>query len=356
MKIADTLKTAGNLMLKPDAPVGRVQHIQVEPTNYCNQRCVMCNRSAASGAHLNNKHLAPEEFDDILTQVGPEYVSLVGFGEPLMHPGFADLVAVARRHGVHLSVTSNLSVPGADVSLLAAPGVHLVYASLDHPREEGHRAMGRTHLPTVIENLRTLARLRDAAGGAPKIRLQSIIMADTWPHLSEVAELAADIGVDYLMFAPCHYMWDRDTWQRLVGSMDREGLAGAMVRCAQTVERLGLASNISELARDFDAYWTLNCTPQSGMKPCLNFWGSCFIDARGDVRPCGVLSWEPLGNIFQESFYDIWRGPRFRALRRRVRQSGGQGLACDRCIPQNCSPRSFLDLCKRKIQGYTDIT
>jgi MoaA/NifB/PqqE/SkfB family radical SAM enzyme len=352
---ADILTTSWNLLLKPDRPFGRVQHIQVEPTNYCNQRCIMCNRSVVSSGKLNTKHLTPEEFDHILQQVGPKYVSLVGFGEPLMHPDFEDLARVARRHDVHLSVTSNLSVPGADVSQLAARGVHLVYASLDHPGEEGHKAMGRTGFSTVIKNLQELVRLRDAAGGTPRIRLQSIIMAGTYRHLSAVAERAADIGVDHLMFAPCHYIWNRETWQDIVGTMDRNALFTSMIDCARTARKRGLSCNIHELVHDFDAYWQLNCTPQKGMPPCLNFWGSCFIDVHGDIRPCGMLSWNALGNIFQENFYDIWTGDLFQSLRKKAKHNS-KSLICDQCIPQNCSPRNFYDLCKRKIRGFTDIS
>lgn len=350
------LPAAYNLMCKPATPIGQVQHLQVEPTNYCNQHCVMCNRTVPFGAHLNDKHLGAQEFDDILTQVQPEYVSLVGYGEPLLHPAFHELVEVAVSHNVKVSVTSNLSVPNADVSVLAMGGIENVYVSLDHPLSEGHAAMGRTGFDVVQSNLDRLVSLRKARGGTPKIRLQSIIMSNTYRHLSALADFAARAGVDYLMLAPCHYMWDDKTWQRLVGDMDRRELHDSMKQCARQVEKHGLASNVAELVQQFDSYWDLNCTPREGFSPCVNFWGSCFIDAHGDIRPCGVLSWKPLGNVFQRQFYDVWQGKEYAALRKGICSGGGKDLICNKCIPQNCSPRSFMDVVKLKIRGFSELS
>ena len=91
-------------------------HLQLIPTNKCNQNCIWCSCSKVD----RTKELSIEEIRDIFKEfatLGTEAVTITGGGEPTVHKDFESILVSAIRNGIKCGVVSN--------------GINLVNNSID---------------------------------------------------------------------------------------------------------------------------------------------------------------------------------------------------------------------------------
>jgi MoaA/NifB/PqqE/SkfB family radical SAM enzyme len=89
-------------------------YLHLEPTNACNTVCEMCPRDAMSRPVEMMKR---EVFERLMALVLPSrlpMISIVGFGEPLLHRGLAEMVSFIRR--TRADITLKLTTNGAFLS------------------------------------------------------------------------------------------------------------------------------------------------------------------------------------------------------------------------------------------------
>ncbi|MFA6778508.1 MAG: radical SAM/SPASM domain-containing protein [Paludibacteraceae bacterium] len=82
----------------------RFKKVYIEITNVCNFSCSFCFKSKRA-----KKFISPEDFSAILFSIKPytDYIYLHVLGEPLLHPDFEKLVALAHDAGFHINLTTN---------------------------------------------------------------------------------------------------------------------------------------------------------------------------------------------------------------------------------------------------------
>jgi wyosine [tRNA(Phe)-imidazoG37] synthetase (radical SAM superfamily) len=87
-----------------DGPVDTLEsrvRIMVEPTLGCRLACPSCKRKQELGRRRNDDHLSPELLGSLIRScvrsgIAIDEVHYLGWGEPLLHPGFRDLVETVR--------------------------------------------------------------------------------------------------------------------------------------------------------------------------------------------------------------------------------------------------------------------
>ena len=82
--------------------------IDVELTNLCNFRCLMCPTGTFS-QRRDKGFMADEVFEHLLDEVTPHQTALrfIRFGEPTMHPRFLDYIRMAKKRGLLCHVNTN---------------------------------------------------------------------------------------------------------------------------------------------------------------------------------------------------------------------------------------------------------
>ncbi len=120
----------------------------VEITNVCNLRCAFC-----PGTRRAPRTMSPAEFALVLDRLrgAVSYIYLHLMGEPLLHPQLAELLAIARTHGMKVCITTNGTLLGKQAEiLLRAPALYKVSVSLHSIGENGgDPAQAREYLETV---------------------------------------------------------------------------------------------------------------------------------------------------------------------------------------------------------------
>jgi len=185
----------------PPAATPRLAQLYCYLTAGCNLRCRHCYLAPAwePGAELVQPCLDVGLFADVVRQgkeLGLTAVKLTG-GEPLLHPRFADIVAVAREHELRLIVETNgvLCTPQVAALLAAEPGA-FVSVSLDGIDAATHEHVRRVRgsFEAALAGVRNLV----AAGLRPQL-IMSVMRANR-AQMEPMVRLAAEVGAGSLKF------------------------------------------------------------------------------------------------------------------------------------------------------------
>jgi len=284
--------------------------IELSLTNQCNHRCLWC--SDADMRRRLGGELTEEELFPVLEELktgGTRGVVIEGGGEPTLHSGFLAVLRRIKELGLAAGLISNgYHIPYAE----AVDDFEWVRISLDAAGRSQYRDLkGVDGFDQVISNLMTIAaNKRQAILGVGYVLTNR---NDDPAQLEQLVRFLRKIGVNYFHLRP---VVDHP---ELTSQADLDFL--------KKYETRSFSVNISALT---DNRETGNC----GL-PCLAHSLTTVITADGGVYLCGRLNiheyWEPLGNIHQQSFHDIWTGEKRRVQVRLVSEPGFCKTHCPQC-------------------------
>jgi radical SAM protein with 4Fe4S-binding SPASM domain len=319
--------------------------IEMDITNQCNLRCVMCHFSLPSYHAAPRLHVSVEQFAAIAEQAFHRchQVSLSYGTEPLLHRQLDQLVACLAQHEVP---TTYLNTNGL---LLREP---LIETMIEH-RFSFLLVSVDAATPATYEQIRiggSFARLRQnlellrackARRGAllPRLGLGFVIMRQNMDELPAFVDLAAELGA--VSINAMHMAaWESVGNAAMAANLEPERCNDRLAAAHERARLLGITlvgpppfgTGAPERPLVADAtgrgrqYGLADVAPARASCPFP--WGFAAIDPRGQVLPCGWWDMdkvEPMGNAFETPFATIWRGPQFRALRARLQAHRLQG-------------------------------
>jgi MoaA/NifB/PqqE/SkfB family radical SAM enzyme len=195
--------TGLNLVYRRLKPWAWPIHVQMELTSFCNLRCPVCPTGLGK---LTRPAQAMDMglFSDVMEEAGPYLLttSLWAWGEPLLHPQFADAVAITKKHGVLPLISTNgqrLDDDRVTDDLLREPPYYLITA-LDGLTDETNSQYRRgARLEGALHGIRRLARLKRERGQElPVLLMRFIVMKHNEHELPRVREFALENGFDML--------------------------------------------------------------------------------------------------------------------------------------------------------------
>ena len=265
--------------------------VNVELTNYCNQRCTLCPRQGFT---------RPLGFMDrtVYERVAHECAGhrcklwLHFLGEPLLHRDVVRMIRFAKDVGVtEVGLSTNaVALHGALADALLASGLDRLECSIDADTRADYLALrGRDHFARVMRNV-----------GAFLLRKRALGTERPLTSLQFMRTAAVEAALPRLVAA----------WRPLLGPADfvmtivPASFAGAIdVQPPSVVER----------------------------SPCRWLFSSLVVLQDGTVTMCGA-DWDakaPLGNVREQRLADIWTGCEL--ARRRQAHLAGQFAAVPVC-------------------------
>lgn len=325
----------------------------------CNARCAMCdvgqgNRGSAffqQATGGGDQLFSVEDCRRLMSQlrhIRPQ-INLHGV-EPLLHPGILDLIAVIKQHGCFVSLTTNgILLPHA-ASDLVDLGVDSVTVSVDGPEHLHDRIRGTGAFRPAMEGIRLLKQRRAARGKVrPRITTSFCISDLNYRAIAEYADLMLDqTRVDSIMLIHLQYVTEaaskafnrrfsflgRATSTNLTAvdptRIDPDVLWDELqrVRRSHPDDRVGYNIDFRSKSK-LVAFYT-NPNRFFLKKTCKVPWISSTVLASGDVVINSRCLPFRAGNIHESSFPEIWRGERYRAFRKAVKNAGVFPI-CSRC-------------------------
>lgn len=206
---------------------GRVYRLVAEITNACNLKCLMCPRNKM---RRQVEHMDRGTFEKIVAGNRPhlEFVSLNGYGDPLLHPDLFEYLEICREHGVKTGISTNCTTLDEKMArkLLAGPPDQLILALDSVVKESYKRIRVGADFDNVLQNATRFLRLREGRPGPPFVIIQCIYMPETENQIRKFSRYFNDYRYDAIRirqlthtgrerkgaryrhkFSPCYWLW-----------------------------------------------------------------------------------------------------------------------------------------------------
>ena len=281
----------------------------LEITGRCPIECLMCARRYRNWEYGDLDERIFEKLARVFPRVG--MVVLGGFGEPLAAANFDHYSDRLSQLGARVGLqTSGYRLTEERANRLVKGGLRHLHISMDSPEEETYRSIRpRIAFGEVTSRIRQIVSLKGEAGSAyPAIHVVFVAMRRNIEQLPAMVDLAAELGADNLTV---QYMVVHGEEVRAESLFYHQELANRLLEAAEARAReVGL--NVTFPARFGSGSAEVRAR-------CTDPWQVAFVRWNGQVHPCCYApSSVVMGSLAGRSFWEIWNGPAYRDLRRRV--------------------------------------
>lgn len=312
--------------------------VQVEVTSRCPGRCRYCPRTVHHDRWLSRDMdmVTFERLWPVMRKAGR--VHLQGWGEPLLHPGFFDMAALARQAGCAVSTTTcGLRMDREIARKLVDSGIDIVAFSLAGTDAASNAARHGVDFARVCEAVGLLQGMRRSAMAVHlEIHFAYMMLASGMDAVRDLPGLAHRLGVHAVVVSTLDYIAGPGFEVEAFPPREVRKLARAeaiLTEAGAEAKRLGV-----------DFHWSLPRSGASGAGCRENVARTLCIAADGEVSPCVFLNVpvdrpDPdrrvFGNVNASDPLRIWESDAFRRFRSGL-ASGDADLPCRTC------PKRFM--------------
>ncbi len=271
--------------------------IVLEVTYRCNLHCIHCGLTP----QLNKNTQAELTFSEVtrlLDQIFSFGIMSVTFtgGETLCRPDILDIMDYATERGLFWGFKTNGTLlTEAIAGRLTRAGITSVHVSLYGATEETHERITRVHgsFKKTINGIRILKNY-----DIP-VAVHNSVMKYNCQEVAKLRELTKQLGVMYRIDPTIFPM------------LGEPGSADCIRMDDQQLLQFLRASIFKDNKVDLD---NIGKTDLEKHLLCSAARTHYAVSPEGDVYPCAVWR-QPLGNLKQQSFSDIWHGDAARMIR-----------------------------------------
>lgn len=341
--------------------------VRMDVTNCCNMRCQMCPYSATVRSGRATDLMTTALFRKIADQVFPHtyHLALSCAYEPLLHPNLEKIFEIAWRH--HLpewGMVTNASLLSEDIiEAMMKYEMSVLSVSIDGTTPETYREIrGIDAFDRVLENVRTLQEKKEQAKSElPRLFLNYVLMRGNVAEVVPFLRLAAELGacdVTFVHVTPRSPDNDESLvnepalYEEVYGEARRladESAMRVLLPAPFSEEELANAGKPDrerrlQQARKADLLAAGSRKTAATVEGagddiyCASPWMMLSIAPNGDVYPCSHRQGNPpIGNLSATAFEEIWNGPEYLELRRRLYYHDLEGLcrSCEAATPNS---------------------
>jgi radical SAM protein with 4Fe4S-binding SPASM domain len=315
--------------------------LQVEVTDKCNFDCIMCDRLTREHVtyRLNND-VKDDQFERLIAEINPYYVTVNGLGEPLLNKDIGKLLPRCREAGIRTAMPSNLSVGKVLNSKILEHPPNVLTFSIHGATKEVFEAISvKSKFEVCMASLDAFMRQVDRK--KTSVRVLCVVQRKNLTEYKGMYALLKRYGLldDFVAVAVYDKTVQR-TDEVIPTAAEKQA---ALARIEQDLlsadaEEKAFLENWQRVVREIKRNEP-DAADMAG-KPCLVPWFETYVSAKGDVLPCSYLTNEPhvMGNINDTPFAEIWNGERYRRFRAHLRDSRETLSGCQYC-PRDDSSR-----------------
>ena len=299
-------------------------HIDMGLTKFCNTACIYCYavvQNMTKGTMIQRDALL--RYIEDCGRLGVRSIGFIGDGEPTLNPALYDAAVLAKRVGIDTGMATNglLLDMNRAVDLLRDMSFIRINLSAGTPQgfQRIHQSPHR-NFDQLVEIIQTLVTLKKRHQLSCTLGLQMVLIPECFDQVIPEAELGARLGVDYFVIKQC-----ADSEYKEIG-VDY----GAYQAVQETLKQAEALSTPDYVVQ---AKWhkiqAASETPlyRHGIRKYDICYGTPFlsqISGNGKVYPCGPFYNKDrflMGDLHEQSFYDIVMGDRYWAVHRDIATS-----------------------------------
>ena len=280
--------------------------VSVELTNHCNLSCPECLRGSGNMTRSRG-FMNLMLFEKIVSELKPYLfeMSLYFQGEPMLHPDFPYFIE--KSVGIRTTLATNghfLSPDNAE--MLALSGLNKLIVSLDGMDQETYSAYRiNGDINIVKEGIRNLSSAIKTNKSSLKLVIQFLVNRKNEHQIPEARCFAREM--DASLTLKSMQIINEDAYETWLPSERR-------------FRRYELKNN---------KYAILSRLPDN----CSRMWFNPVITWNGKIVPCcfDKNADHILGDLNENSFREIWTGPRYRLFRKSIMSSRKMIEICRNC-------------------------
>jgi radical SAM protein with 4Fe4S-binding SPASM domain len=280
-------------------------YMEVSPTGSCNHRCTYC---GLDFMEYQNRSLDTTLFKERLTEMGKlglKSIMYAGEGEPFLHKDIGEIIRHTKASDIDVGVTTNAALLKSSLADEILAHVEWIKVSINGGNSETYAAVHRckpAEFDTVIKNMRYASQIKAAKGYKCALGMQIVLLPENKDSVLELARIARDIGMNYLVIKP---------YSQHPQSLTRK------YEDIKYSDFLSLSDELKKYGtNDFNVIFRLKTMKkwdeaERVYKNCnaLPFWS--YIDSGGNVWGCSVFLGDQrfaYGNIYEHTYQEIWEG------------------------------------------------
>ncbi|MBT6047583.1 MAG: radical SAM protein, partial [Candidatus Scalindua sp.] len=180
-------------------------YMEISPSGACNHRCTYC---ALDFMEYQQRYLDTNILKERLTEMGElglKSVMYAGEGEPFLHKNIAEIINHTKKSGIDVSITTNAVLLDKSLADEILTDVEWIKVRINGATKETYAKIHRSRpddLSTVIRNMKYAVKIRRENGYKCALGMQLLLIPENQHETEPLAELARDIGMDYLVIKP----------------------------------------------------------------------------------------------------------------------------------------------------------
>ena len=300
-------------------------HMQIGPVNYCNHDCTFCfaARTMFDAKRTERTRIDVDRLLEIVDEMhglGLRAVTLVGAGEPTLHPRISEIVEGIGRMGVGVGLYTNGSCINDECAAALARYATFIRFSMTGASPEIHRRVhGTGDFERVVENIRKIARLRQ--GRFPTLGSQFVLASYSAADVLKAAKLAKSLGMDYFEVKPAYVTPDKpDQLENTLKVEEARALCDEVEQYAD--DKFAVCCKWEQVEK------VIANRDDREYDDCPGHMSSAVLEADLELYICvnQKIPEFSFGNLTRQSFKEVWHGLRRQELLER--------LNVHECIPR----------------------
>ncbi len=286
-------------------------YVETSPSGACNHRCRFCGLDFMG---YQRRFLDWDIFRDRVAEMGRlgvKSMAHAGEGEPLLHDRFEDMVQYGKECGIDQALSTNGVLLDPSRAERIMPCTEWIRISLDAGTAKTYAFLHRTKaedFDRVLDNLAEAVRIRNANGWRCTLGIQMLLLPENRGEIGLLAERARSMGVNYLSIKPYsqHPLSQNTGYSNISYEEDLKLQKDAEAFSTEAFRVVFRAAAMKKWDESKRTYRRCRALP---------FW--THIDAGGFVWACAIFMGDDrflLGNIYEETFEQIWVGERRRKV------------------------------------------
>nr|WP_294492559.1 radical SAM protein [uncultured Anaerosporobacter sp.] len=293
-----------------------------ELTNACNLNCIMCGRNAADFKPTVFDMEVFRSFEPMMDVV--EEVTLLGWGEPTIHPHFNEMLEIINKYSARKYFCSNGMNLKKIKNAIFDYNVDVFAISLDGATDETNGRIRRgSKIDQITEDLNEIVRIKKDRGlKYPWINFVFCAMASNLHELPDLVRLAANIGIDEVKVVYLT-VFEEDLLSETLWGHDEE-VRKVFCEAIKVSEELGIALKLPHYVGEDIAGDQLH-------KDCYVAWRDFFLGSDGYVRPCMSTPVQFFQYDQKKDFMEMWNSSEYQNYRSSANDRQKMDTPCKRC-------------------------
>lgn len=297
------------------------RRLVLELTNACNLNCVMCGR--------NNASFKPTVFDmGVFRSLEPimdiiEEVTLMGWGEPTIHPHFEEMLEIIHRHHARKYFCTNGMNLKKIKQAIFDYKVDVFAVSVDGATKDTNDRIRRgSKLDVITQDLKEIVSEKKRRGLTyPYINFVFCAMKSNLHEIPDLVRLAAEIGLEEVKIVYLTVFGDDLMKESLWGA--EEEVEEVFTEASRLSDELGVSLKLPHLVGE-------DVAGDKFHKDCFVVWRDFFVGSDGYVRPCMSTPVQFFKYDKEKNFKEIWNAKEYQEYREKV-NTKQMDSPCKRC-------------------------